>query len=64
MASTAVLLVLAIPVLNLKMAVPGIETLPHDLEVIQTYDRIQAAFPGNQIPAVVVIEQGTLPTSS
>ncbi|HEX5955928.1 MAG TPA: MMPL family transporter [Solirubrobacterales bacterium] len=57
-ASTAVLLVLAIPVLNLKMAVPGIETLPHDLEVIQTYDRIQAAFPGNQIPAVVVIEQG------
>ena len=58
MVSTAVLLVLAIPVLNLKMAVPGIETLPHDLEVIQTYDRIQAAFPGNQIPAVVVIEQG------
>jgi len=57
-ASTAVLLVLAIPVLNLKMAVPGIETLPQDLEVIQTYDRIQAAFPGNQIPAVVVIEQG------
>ena len=57
-ASTVVLLVLAIPVLNLKMAVPGIETLPHDLEVIQTYDRIQAAFPGNQIPAVVVIEQG------
>jgi uncharacterized membrane protein YdfJ with MMPL/SSD domain len=55
--STAVLLVLAIPVLNLKMAVPGIETLPQDLEVIQTYDRIQAAFPGNQIPAVVVIEQ-------
>ena len=35
-----------------KLAVPGIETLPQDLEVIQTYDRIQAAFPGNQIPAV------------
>jgi uncharacterized membrane protein YdfJ with MMPL/SSD domain len=56
--STAVLLVLAIPVLNLKMAVPGIETLPKDLAVIQTYDRIQAAFPGNQIPAEVVIERG------
>jgi uncharacterized membrane protein YdfJ with MMPL/SSD domain len=57
-ASTAVLLVLASPVLNLKMAVLGIETLPKDLAVIQTYDRIQAAFPGNQIPAEVVIERG------
>jgi uncharacterized membrane protein YdfJ with MMPL/SSD domain len=56
--SITLLLVLAIPVLNLKMAVPGIETLPKDLAVIQTYDRIQAAFPGNQIPAEVVIERG------
>jgi uncharacterized membrane protein YdfJ with MMPL/SSD domain len=56
--ATGFLLVLATPVLNLKMAVPGIETLPQDLEVIQTYDRIQAAFPGNQIPADVVIERG------
>ena len=56
--STAVLLVLASPVLNLKMAVLGIETLPQDLAVVQTYDRIQAAFPGNQIPAEVVIERG------
>jgi uncharacterized membrane protein YdfJ with MMPL/SSD domain len=57
-ASTALLLVLASPVLNLKMAVLGIETLPKDLAVIQTYDRIQASFPGNQIPAEVVIERG------
>ena len=57
-ASTAVLLVLASPVLNLKLAVLGFETLPQDLAVIQTYDRIQAAFPGNQIPAEVVIERG------
>jgi RND superfamily putative drug exporter len=45
-------------VLNLKMAVPGIETLPQDLSVVQTYNRIQASFPGNQIPAEVVIERG------
>jgi uncharacterized membrane protein YdfJ with MMPL/SSD domain len=57
-AATAVLLVLAIPVLNLKMAVPGIDSLPQDLAVIQTYDRIQEAFPGDQIPAEVVIEHG------
>jgi uncharacterized membrane protein YdfJ with MMPL/SSD domain len=55
---TAVLVVMAIPVLGLKMAVPGIDSLPQDLQVIQTYDRIQAAFPGNQIPAEVVIERG------
>jgi len=53
-----VLLVMAIPVLNLKMAVPGIDSLPQDLAVIQTYDRIQEEFPGNQIPAEVVIEHG------
>jgi RND superfamily putative drug exporter len=57
-ASAALLLVLAMPVLNLKLAVPGIETLPQDLAVIKTYDRIQAAFPGNQIPAEVVVERG------
>jgi RND superfamily putative drug exporter len=52
----ALLLAMAIPVLNLKMAVPGIDSLPQDLQVIKTYDRIQEAFPGNQIPAEVVIE--------
>jgi uncharacterized membrane protein YdfJ with MMPL/SSD domain len=56
--ATAVLLVMAIPVLGLKMAVPGIDSLPQDLQVIQTYDRIQDAFPGNQIPAEVVIDHG------
>ena len=56
--ATAVLLVLASPTLNLKMAVLGIETLPQDLDVVQTYNRIQAAFPGNEIPAEVVIERG------
>ncbi len=57
-AATAVLLVLASPVLNLKLAVPGFETLPQDLAVVGTYDRIQTAFPGNQIPAEVVVERG------
>jgi len=56
--AAALLLVMAIPVLNLKMAVPGIESLPQDLTVVQTYNRIQEAFPGNQIPAEVVIEHG------
>jgi uncharacterized membrane protein YdfJ with MMPL/SSD domain len=56
--AAGLLLVMAIPVLNLKMAVPGIESLPQDLAVIQTYNEIQDEFPGNQIPAEVVIERG------
>jgi RND superfamily putative drug exporter len=56
--AAAFLLVLAIPVLNLKMAVPGIDSLPQDLEVIQTYNVIQDEFPGEEIPATVAIETG------
>ncbi len=42
----AVLLALAIPALNMKMAVPGIDSLPQDLAVIQTYDRDPGGVPG------------------
>jgi uncharacterized membrane protein YdfJ with MMPL/SSD domain len=49
------LVVLAIPALGLHTATPGVETLPKDLEVVQTYDRIQAAFPGGPLPAQVVV---------
>jgi len=56
--AAGLLLVMAIPVLGLKMAVPGIDSLPQDLQVVQTYNRIQEVFPGNQIPAEVVIERG------
>ena len=34
-------------------ASPG---LPRDLPIMQTYDRIQAAFPGGPLPAVVVVQ--------
>ena len=54
--SAALLLALAAPALGLKTALPGVDTLPRDLEVMQTYDRIQAAFPGENIPANVVVE--------
>ena len=53
--SAGFLLVLAIPALGMQTPVSGIDTLPRDLEVISTYDRIQAAFPGRQIPADVVV---------
>ena len=34
----------------------GADGLPQDLPVMQTYDRIQDAFPGAPLPAVVVVE--------
>jgi uncharacterized membrane protein YdfJ with MMPL/SSD domain len=54
-ASVALLLVLASPALDIHTATPGIESLPRDLPVMRTYDRIQAAFPGSPAPAVVVV---------
>jgi RND superfamily putative drug exporter len=49
------LVFLAIPAFSLHTATPGVETLPQDLGVIKTYNRIQASFPGGPIPAQVVV---------
>jgi uncharacterized membrane protein YdfJ with MMPL/SSD domain len=54
-AATAVLVALALPALNLHTAESGVDGLPHDLPIMQTYDRIDAAFPGGQLPASVVV---------
>jgi putative drug exporter of the RND superfamily len=55
LASAAVLIALAIPALGIHTANSGIDSLPRKLEVMKVYDRMQAAFPGNQIPANVVV---------
>ncbi len=54
--ATALLLVLALPALNIKTAVAGVDALPQNLEVIKTYNRMQEAFPGGQVPAQVVVQ--------
>jgi uncharacterized membrane protein YdfJ with MMPL/SSD domain len=52
-----VLAVMAVPALDLRTkTLSGAELLPKDLPIIKTYDRIQAAFPGAQVPAVVVVK--------
>ena len=53
--SGAVLVALAIPAFGMHTANSGIDSLPRKLEVMKVYDRMQAAFPGNQIPANVVV---------
>jgi RND superfamily putative drug exporter len=55
LASTAVLVVLALPVLDLHMGLPGFGDFPHQLHSVQTYEAIQHAFPGKEQPAVVAI---------
>jgi RND superfamily putative drug exporter len=52
----AVLVTLAIPVLHIHTADSGVDGLPRSLEVMQTYDRMQAAFPGETFSADIVVE--------
>jgi uncharacterized membrane protein YdfJ with MMPL/SSD domain len=54
-AAAGLLIVLAIPTLHIHTATPGTDTLPQNLSVIKTYNKIQAAFPGGPIPAVVAV---------
>jgi RND superfamily putative drug exporter len=53
--SAGALIALALPALGMKTVVPGAEALPQDLDAIQVYKRVQAAFPGEQLPALVVV---------
>ncbi|SQD93666.1 MULTISPECIES: MMPL family transporter [unclassified Parafrankia] len=49
------LILLAVPALGLRTVEPGMDDIPDDLPIMQTYDRVQAAFPGEQTAAVVVV---------
>jgi uncharacterized membrane protein YdfJ with MMPL/SSD domain len=55
-AAASVLVVLALPVLRLHTAEPGVSDLPQNTAALQTYNRIQQVFPGGPAPAVVVVE--------
>ena len=50
------LVALAVPALQMRMATPGPDTFPKSLEVVKTYDRMQKAFPGTALPAYVVLQ--------
>jgi RND superfamily putative drug exporter len=51
----AVLVTMAIPAFRLHTLNPGVQGVPRDLPVMKTYERIQAAFPGDPLPAVVAV---------
>ena len=54
--STAVLVVLALPLLRMHTTMIGPSDMPRSIPVIQTYEKIQKAFPGAQMPAQVVLK--------
>ena len=54
--SAGFLVALCLVALDLKTVVPGADTYPQSLPVVKTYNRMQAAFPGGQTPAGVVIK--------
>jgi uncharacterized membrane protein YdfJ with MMPL/SSD domain len=50
------LLALAAPALQIRLAMPGPDTFPQSLPVMQAYERMQQSFPGTALPANVVVE--------
>jgi len=54
--SAGALVVMALPVLHLHTADSGVEAIPRSLPIMKVYDRMQAAFPGGEIPATVVVK--------
>ena len=53
--ATALLVALALPALGMHTTSSGIEGFPKDEPIRQTYERVQAAFPGAPEPAEVVV---------
>jgi uncharacterized membrane protein YdfJ with MMPL/SSD domain len=53
--ASGALLALAVPALSLHTQLPSLSDLPRSIGVVETYERIQAAFHGTQSPAVVAV---------
>jgi uncharacterized membrane protein YdfJ with MMPL/SSD domain len=54
-AAVGLLIALAIPAFSIHTATPGTDSLPQDLSVVKTYNKVQKAFPGGPIPAAVAV---------
>ena len=54
--SAGALGLLALPAFGMHTKLPMFTDLPRELKIMRTYDRIQAAFPGSQTPAEIVVK--------
>jgi RND superfamily putative drug exporter len=60
--ATGVLVAMTVPAFGMHTVLSGTDDLPRKLEVMQVYDRMQSAFPGGQIPAVVAVQADDVTT--
>jgi RND superfamily putative drug exporter len=60
--AAGLLLALAAPALQLRLAPEGPQSFPQSLAVMKTYDRMQQAFPGTALPANVVVKAANVNT--
>jgi uncharacterized membrane protein YdfJ with MMPL/SSD domain len=56
------LVALGLVATQMKLAQPGPETYPDSLPAVKTYNKLQAAFPGGEVPAQVVIRADDVTT--
>jgi uncharacterized membrane protein YdfJ with MMPL/SSD domain len=54
--SAGILVVAALPSLSMHTKLPSFTDLPQSLKIVRTYDKMQAAFPGAQTPAELVVK--------
>jgi uncharacterized membrane protein YdfJ with MMPL/SSD domain len=62
--SAGALVALSIPAFGLHTGNPGADNLPKDAPIVQTFDRIEKAFPGNDLPAQVVVQAPNVKSSA
>jgi RND superfamily putative drug exporter len=60
--ATALLVVMALPAFGMHTVLSGNDDYSRKIEVMRVYDRMQDAFPGGQVPAVVAIEGADVTT--
>ncbi len=61
--SIALLLSIAVPAISMHTAQSGISSLPRSAATVEALDRVQAAFPGQAMPAVVAVQTDTSATA-
>lgn len=64
LAATALLIWLALPALGLRTTLLGPGDLPHNVSLVQNYEKIQQAFPGAETPAVVAVRGSDLSSAA
>jgi uncharacterized membrane protein YdfJ with MMPL/SSD domain len=57
-----ILVGLSIPALGMHFKDPGVDGYSRSMPIMKTYDRIQAAFPGGAVPAVVAVKAADVTT--